>query len=93
MGSPLTCLVETRGVEPLSENLFTGLSTSVFGLIFSPLVVLPTNLREGSAFIRGCYKHELTSSRSLLNDARAETAVLLGRTGGTFVRGLPLGSY
>ena len=31
MGLPLTCLVEATGVEPVSENLFTELSTSVVG--------------------------------------------------------------
>ncbi len=54
-------MVDPRGIEPLSENPFTGLSTSVFGLVISPPVVLPTNLGEGSTFIRGCYKHELTA--------------------------------
>lgn len=49
-------LVDPRGIEPLSENSSTKLSTSVFGLVFSLPVAEPTKIGGGSSFIRGGYK-------------------------------------
>ena len=49
-------LVDPRGIEPLSENPFSKLSTSVFGPIISLPVVGPTKIGGGSSFIRGGYK-------------------------------------
>ena len=52
-------LVDPRGIEPLSENPSTKLSTSVFGLVFSLPVAKPTKIGGGSSFIRGGYKSNL----------------------------------
>ena len=49
-------LVDPRGIEPLSENPFSKLSTSVFGPIISLPVAGPTKIGGGSSFIRGGYK-------------------------------------
>ena len=43
------CLVEARGVEPLSENLFTRLSTSVVDILTFPL---PHSYRQDYGFSR-----------------------------------------
>ena len=49
-------LVDPRGIEPLSENLSTKLSTSVFGPKISLPVAGQTKIGGGSSFIRGGYK-------------------------------------
>jgi hypothetical protein len=45
----LSDLVEARGVEPLSENLFTRLSTSVVDILTFPL---PHSYRQDYGFSR-----------------------------------------
>ena len=52
----LLILVDPRGIEPLSEGRSAKLSTSVFGLIFSLPVAIPTKIGGGSSFIRDGYK-------------------------------------
>ena len=48
-GSDYIVLVEARGVEPLSENLFTRLSTSVVDILTFPL---PHSYRQDYGFSR-----------------------------------------
>ena len=48
-GSDYLALVEARGVEPLSENLFTRLSTSVVDILTFPL---PHSYRQDYGFSR-----------------------------------------
>lgn len=54
-------MVETAGIEPASENRFTGLSSGVSGLLISSGVAKPAKLFRSSPFMRGGYKDELTA--------------------------------
>ena len=82
MGSPLTCLVEARGIEPLSENHLIQLSPSA-----ADLLGFPSRIAERQAMRYGSH-YGVTQgvaplrSRSPLIDAPHPAAVLRGRTGG-----------
>ena len=75
MGSPLTCLVEARGVEPLSENLFTRLSTSVVCLWGSPAAFRQTG-GAGRYSLVHLDSRETLNRRAPLIDAPFRAVVL-----------------
>ena len=73
-------MVEARGIEPLSENPSTELSPGADCRKISPERRRQSDDARDSLFIRDRYKDKLFSSRSSLNDARTEAAILSGRT-------------
>ena len=88
------CLVDPRGIEPLSENLLISLSPGAFCYLGFPLgdVNRQTSLL-GSHFLRDRFNGEPSVHGLRSFDAQSEAAKLLGGTGGMIAAALPLGSH
>ena len=90
----LLCLVDPRGIEPLSENLLIPLSPgAVRYLNFPSKAVNGQTSSLGSHFLRDRLNGEPSVHGLRSFDAQSEAAKLLGGTGGISAAALPLGSH
>ena len=90
----LLCLVDPRGIEPLSENLLISPSPgAVRNFNFPSEAVYGQTSSLGSHFLRDRFNGEPSVHGLRSFDAQSEAAKLLGGTGGISAAALPLGSH